>query len=176
MVGRVECYAVVVQSIKRRYFQQIYQHVGHREFSLAEKCTRGDLLEYGGKHSAIPLWIVWSSVFKRIHLSDDRLKAELQTKAPSSASLCRRTPKVFKFPPAQLLDLSATSYVKEYFVAMAHVAIGDHDAALELLDKSLAERDPWLVWLGTEAKLDPLRSNPRFIEIFRATNNPLALG
>ncbi|MDX6500023.1 MAG: eukaryotic-like serine/threonine-protein kinase [Blastocatellia bacterium] len=75
----------------------------------------------------------------------------------------------------ELLE-SATNYVKEYFVAMAQVAIGNYDEAVELLDKALAERDPWLVWLGTEAKLDPLRSDPRFIEIFRATNNPLALG
>jgi hypothetical protein len=58
---------------------------------------------------------------------------------------------------------------------MAHVALGNHDEALELLAKAVAERDPWLVWFGTEAKLDPLRSDPRFIEIFRATNNPLAL-
>jgi tetratricopeptide (TPR) repeat protein len=75
----------------------------------------------------------------------------------------------------ELLESSATSYIKEYFVAMAQVAIGNYDEAIDLLDKALAERDPWLVWLGTEAKLDPLRSNPRFIEIFRATNNPLAL-
>jgi serine/threonine protein kinase/tetratricopeptide (TPR) repeat protein len=76
----------------------------------------------------------------------------------------------------ELLESSATSYIKEYFVAMAQVAIGNYDEAIDLLDKALAERDPWLVWLGTEAKLDPLRSHPRFIEIFRATNNPLALG
>ena len=36
------------------------------------------------------------------------------------------------------------------------------------------ERDPWHVWFGTEAKLDPLRNDPRFIKIFRTTNNPMA--
>ena len=38
-----------------------------------------------------------------------------------------------------------------------------------------AESDPWLVWSCTEPKLDPLRDEPRFIEILRATRNPLAL-
>jgi serine/threonine protein kinase/tetratricopeptide (TPR) repeat protein len=76
----------------------------------------------------------------------------------------------------ELVQLSSNSYVKDYFVAMAHVALGNHDQALELLARAAAERDPWLVWWGTEPKLDPLRSDPRFIEIFRSTNNPLALG
>jgi tetratricopeptide (TPR) repeat protein len=75
----------------------------------------------------------------------------------------------------ELLELSATSYVKDYFVAMAQMALGNQDEALKLLDTAVAERDPWLVWLGTEAKLDPLRNDARFVEIFRSTNNPLAL-
>ena len=50
----------------------------------------------------------------------------------------------------ELLDPSATSYVKEYFVAMAHVALGNQDEAFDLLAKASAEKDPWLVWLGTE--------------------------
>jgi hypothetical protein len=37
-----------------------------------------------------------------------------------------------------------------------------------------AERDPRLVWFGTEPKLDPLRGDPRFKKIFRTTNNPPA--
>ena len=70
-------------------------------------------------------------------------------------------------------DMIATG-TKEYFLALAHVALGDYDEALICLEKAGAERDPWLVWFGTEAKLDPLRADPRFIKIFRSTNNPLA--
>jgi hypothetical protein len=57
---------------------------------------------------------------------------------------------------------------------MAHVALGDYEEALNNLEKAAAERDPWLVWFGTEPKLDPLRNHPRFIKLFRSTNNPLA--
>ena len=75
----------------------------------------------------------------------------------------------------ELLRLAASGYVKEYFVGMAHLALGDYDHALNSLEKAGAERDPWLLWLGTETKLDPLRSHPRFVAVFRSTNNPLAL-
>jgi len=74
----------------------------------------------------------------------------------------------------ELLNLAATTYVKEYFLAMAHLALDDHDQAFVVLDKALEERDPWLVWFGTEPKLDPLRNDARFAKIFRATDNPLA--
>lgn len=75
----------------------------------------------------------------------------------------------------ELLKTASTGYVKEYFIAMAHVALGEHEQALTALEKAAAERDPWLVWFGTEPKLDPLRHEPRFIEAFRSTNNPVAL-
>jgi len=71
-------------------------------------------------------------------------------------------------------QVAATSYVKEYFLATAHLALGYREDALKCLEKAGAERDPWLVWLGTEAKLDSLRNEPRFIEVFRSTNNPMA--
>jgi adenylate cyclase len=73
-----------------------------------------------------------------------------------------------------LVTTAATGYVKNYFLGLAHLALGDHESALTWVEKAAAERDPWLVWFGTEPKLDPLRNHPRFIEAFRSTNNPLA--
>jgi serine/threonine protein kinase len=75
---------------------------------------------------------------------------------------------------AEMVATAAKPYLKEYFLATAHVALGDYDEALNCLEQAAAERDPWLVWFGTETKLDPLRDDPRFIRIFRSTNNPLA--
>lgn len=74
----------------------------------------------------------------------------------------------------ELVNAAATSYVKEYFLALAHLALGEREEAIGYLEKAAVERDPWLVWFGTEPKLDPLRKDPRFIELFRSTNNPLA--
>jgi serine/threonine protein kinase/tetratricopeptide (TPR) repeat protein len=74
----------------------------------------------------------------------------------------------------EMIATAEKHYVKEYFLATAHVALGDYDEALNCLEKAAAERDPWLVWFGTEAKLDGLRDDARFIKLFRSTNNPLA--
>lgn len=73
-----------------------------------------------------------------------------------------------------LLKLAETNYVKEYFLATTHLALGYREEALAALERAAAERDPWLVWMGTETKLDPLRNEPRFVEAFRSTNNPMA--
>jgi hypothetical protein len=57
---------------------------------------------------------------------------------------------------------------------MAYVALGNHDAAFECLEMAFAERDNWLLWFGTEPKLDSLRGDPRFIKLFRTMKTPLA--
>ena len=69
-----------------------------------------------------------------------------------------------------LLKMASESYVKEYFIAMSYVALGNHDAAFEYFEKAFAEHDPWLMWFGNEPKLDALRSDPRYSMLFRSTN------
>ena len=69
---------------------------------------------------------------------------------------------------------AAKTYVKPYFLAMAHVALEEYDAAFEYFEKTFAERDPWITWFGTEPKLDCLRNDERFIKLFRSTGNPFA--
>jgi hypothetical protein len=73
-----------------------------------------------------------------------------------------------------LLQAAETGYVKEYFLANAHLALGYREEALASVEKAAAERDPWLIWFGTDPKLDALRGEPRFIQAFRTTNNPMA--
>ncbi|HYP29989.1 MAG TPA: protein kinase [Blastocatellia bacterium] len=75
----------------------------------------------------------------------------------------------------EIKEIAATQYVKPYFVALAHVALGERDTAFELFEVAFRERDPWLIWFGTEPKLDPLHKDPRFIDLYRRMNNPLLL-
>ncbi|HEX4899948.1 MAG TPA: protein kinase, partial [Pyrinomonadaceae bacterium] len=63
---------------------------------------------------------------------------------------------------ARLEGLSHQTYVSPYFLALVHTALGDHDLAFEFLDRAAENRDEWMIWLGVEPKLDPLRSDPRF--------------
>jgi serine/threonine protein kinase/Tfp pilus assembly protein PilF len=74
----------------------------------------------------------------------------------------------------EIKGLASRGYVKPYFLAMAHAALDQRDQAFHWFEKALEEHDPWLVWLGTDPKLDPLRSDPRFNEMFKRTKNPLA--
>jgi adenylate cyclase len=66
-----------------------------------------------------------------------------------------------------------TQYVKPYFVAMAYTALGEIDSAFEWFEKSIEERDDWMIWFGTDIKLDALRKDARYFEILRKTNNPI---
>src|SRR5205085_5205629 len=61
-----------------------------------------------------------------------------------------------------------------YHLALIHCHLGDKELALALLKEAYALRDGWLVWLGVEPQLDTLRTDARFAELLRLTNNPLA--
>jgi serine/threonine protein kinase/tetratricopeptide (TPR) repeat protein len=75
---------------------------------------------------------------------------------------------------SEIESLAKRTYVMPYFLAMSHVAVGDKQNALHWFEKVFTERDPWLIWFGTDPKLDQIRTEPRLRELFRATGNPLA--
>jgi hypothetical protein len=52
--------------------------------------------------------------------------------------------------------------VSAYHVAAIHVALGDTTAALDWLERALAERSPWIGYLEVDPRIAPLRSEPRF--------------
>jgi TolB-like protein/Flp pilus assembly protein TadD len=66
----------------------------------------------------------------------------------------------------KLTDLSAQQYVGAYPLAIVHLALGEKDQALRLLEQSFVERDILLQGLygsiKIDKRLDPLRNNPRF--------------
>jgi adenylate cyclase len=66
----------------------------------------------------------------------------------------------------KLTDLSAKRYVGAYPLAIVHLALGEKEEALGLLEKSFAERDILLQGLfgsiKMDKRLDPLRKDPRF--------------
>ncbi|HEX6125095.1 MAG TPA: hypothetical protein VFZ23_06945, partial [Pyrinomonadaceae bacterium] len=74
----------------------------------------------------------------------------------------------------KMVDISTKKYVKPYFIAMCYVAVRDYDSAFQWFERAVAEGNEWMIWFGTEPKLDPLRKDPRYWTILRSTNNPLA--
>lgn len=80
----------------------------------------------------------------------------------------------------QLADAMETrsrkEYVKPMFLFFANVAARRNDEAFRYLNTAVEERDPWLVWLGTEAKLDRIKNDPRFTEFLRKTCKEMVSG
>ena len=66
-----------------------------------------------------------------------------------------------------LKKLGEQRYVSPYFLALIHTSLGDGDAAFKCLEKAFELRDEWLIWLGTEPRLDYLRDDPRFADLLR---------
>jgi TolB-like protein/tRNA A-37 threonylcarbamoyl transferase component Bud32 len=57
-------------------------------------------------------------------------------------------------------------------VAAALVALGDTAAAVREIERAVAERDPLVVDLAVDPRLDPLRANPDFVRILAALRLP----
>ncbi len=63
-----------------------------------------------------------------------------------------------------LADLTPSSC----WAALVHVALGDCERALDCLESAAKRRDPPLLWLAVERRLDLLRSNPRYAHLLDA--------
>ena len=66
---------------------------------------------------------------------------------------------------AQLGELSQTRYISSYEIALIHLALGEHDRALDLLDVAVEERSGWLPYLLNDVRLDPVRPTARFASL-----------
>jgi hypothetical protein len=73
----------------------------------------------------------------------------------------------------QLRELSKTSYVMAYWIALIHASLGEKDQAFHWLEMSYQERSPTLSFLRIDPRLDALRSDPRFDNHLRRLNLPV---
>ncbi|MEJ7709417.1 MAG: tetratricopeptide repeat protein [Pyrinomonadaceae bacterium] len=69
----------------------------------------------------------------------------------------------------ELKGLSHRRYVSPYHLALTYCNLGDLEQAFAHLEETFANRDAWIVWLGVEPQLDPLRSDPRFRALLRSS-------
>jgi eukaryotic-like serine/threonine-protein kinase len=68
---------------------------------------------------------------------------------------------------AELQRLSEQSYVPAHDVALVYTGLGERDKAFGWLDKASEEHSFNLIYLKTEPRFDPLRSDPHFAELLR---------
>lgn len=62
----------------------------------------------------------------------------------------------------ELSEKSRTQYISSYNIALIHIALEESDLALVNLLRALEQRDPWLVFLNVDSRLDPIRELPGF--------------
>lgn len=68
---------------------------------------------------------------------------------------------------AKLQQLSTTRFVPSLYPAAIHAGLGEYDEAFRLLDVAFQERIDRLVYLKVEPMSDPLRSDPRFVQLLQ---------
>jgi hypothetical protein len=73
---------------------------------------------------------------------------------------------------ADLQSRSKTSYVTPFGIAVVHVALRQPDSAFAWLDRALAERSNWMVWLNRDPRWAPIRADPRFAALTRRVGLP----
>src|SRR5687767_8453795 len=67
----------------------------------------------------------------------------------------------------RLDELRRTQYVSAMDSMLVTLALGRVDESLQWLERAVAEKSGWVVYLKTDRRLDPLRSDPRFQSVLR---------
>ena len=71
-----------------------------------------------------------------------------------------------------ILTSAKGDYVPSFDVAAVYAALGEKERAFEWLDRAYEERAARMVYLGTDPRYDPLRSDPRFADLLRRMGLP----
>jgi serine/threonine protein kinase/Tfp pilus assembly protein PilF len=61
-----------------------------------------------------------------------------------------------------------------FFVSQQYIYAGDYEKAMDWLERAFEARDPGLPYAGISPLYDPLRSDPRFQDLLRRLNLPMA--
>ncbi len=59
-------------------------------------------------------------------------------------------------------------------IAIVYTGLGEKDEAFRWLEQAYKDRDPELLWLGTEPMFDPLHGDPRFADLLQRIGVPAA--
>ena len=69
-------------------------------------------------------------------------------------------------PPLRAVLFDPDNTRLHYNLGCAMAALGDADAACDLLDGVIDKVNAsWLLWMGTDNSLDPIRDHPRFVAL-----------
>ena len=72
----------------------------------------------------------------------------------------------------RLEETPSREYVSTYDLALLALALGDKDRAFALFSKAYEDHSSFLPFIAIDARLDSVRSDPRFNELVRRMNFP----
>lgn len=64
-------------------------------------------------------------------------------------------------------EMRARQYVPASHLAVAYFGLGDMENGLRAMERAVEERDGWVVFMKIEPLLDPVRNDPRFVDLMR---------
>jgi serine/threonine protein kinase/tetratricopeptide (TPR) repeat protein len=67
----------------------------------------------------------------------------------------------------QLKERSQQTYVQPTWVAVIRIGLGEKDQAFDWLQRAYQDRAAWMIYLKVDPLFDPVRSDPRFIDLLR---------
>jgi TolB-like protein/Flp pilus assembly protein TadD len=73
---------------------------------------------------------------------------------------------------AELRQVSEKRYVNPFEIALIYIGLGNKDNAFDWLEKAYRQRSDLLVYLKVDPRLDPIRSDPRFVDLMRRVGIP----
>ena len=68
---------------------------------------------------------------------------------------------------AKLNQMSSRRFVSPFCTAIIYLGLGDKERTLDGLEKAYEARSQWLTFLKVDRVFDPLRSDPRFVELLK---------
>ena len=72
----------------------------------------------------------------------------------------------------ELKGVSNRKYVSSFNIALIYVGLNDVDQAFQWLEKAYRERSDLLVYLKVDARVDKIRSDPRFKDLLKRLDLP----
>ncbi len=110
-------------------------------------------------------------------ISELETALKLDDSAPVLSSLAHAYASAGRYADAKrvldrLQEHAAKNYVSPYFLATVYAGLKEDERALDSLDAAYAHHDWVLLWVNVGHALDPLRTQPRFVDLLRRLKLP----
>jgi serine/threonine protein kinase/tetratricopeptide (TPR) repeat protein len=148
-----------------RFFQRDYEQAIAELLMVLERSPGFDLAEYflGQVYSAVGEWALAEELLGRCAVKSGRSPEVVSALAVAQAGAGDRAQA--QAIVTDLIVRSETRYVSPALIAQVQVALGEHEPALQALERAAEMRATEVTLLASRPVFDPLRGDARFARI-----------